>query len=473
MWNIDKAYIDGAFVPVQGSEVVEVVNPATEQVIGTATLGNRDDARRAIAAANRAQQALRRTGKAERIEMLEQLSQAVLARTGDIRDATIEEYGGPRSRAQWVSQYASQCFAGAAKTLQAYALERRIGEATVVMEPVGVAGLIAPWNSTAGTVCSKLASALAAGCASVVKPSELSPVQSQVVAEALHGAGLPAGIFNILLGRGNDVGDEMSTSPGIASLSFTGSTVTGKAIARAAIGTLKRVSLALTGKSASVVLDDADLAVVLPMAVNAAFMNNGQACVAGTRLLVPRSRMKEVAERLGVIVAGLRVGDPRDEATAIGPLASRAQYERIQHFIRLGLAQGATLVAGGEGRPEGLARGWFVRPTVFADVRNDMDIAREEIFGPVLSVIAYEGEDEAIAIANDSAYGLQAYVFSSQPRRARRVASQLQAGTVLVNRIAPELLAPFGGVKQSGVGREFGVFGMEAFMEPKTIVEAH
>jgi aldehyde dehydrogenase (NAD+) len=217
MWNIDKAYIDGAFVPVQGSEVVEVVNPATEQVIGTATLGNRDDARRAIAAANRAQQALRRTGKAERIEMLEQLSQAVLARSDDIRDATIEEYGGPRSRAQWVSQYASQCFAGAAKTLQAYALERRIGEATVVMEPVGVAGLIAPWNSTAGTVCSKLASALAAGCASVVKPSELSPVQSQVVAEALHGAGLPAGIFNILLGRGNDVGDEMSTSPGIAS----------------------------------------------------------------------------------------------------------------------------------------------------------------------------------------------------------------------------------------------------------------
>jgi aldehyde dehydrogenase (NAD+) len=318
-----------------------------------------------------------------------------------------------------------------------------------------------------------LASALAAGCASVVKPSELSPVQSQVVAEALHGAGLPAGVFYILLGRGNDVGDEMSTSPGIARLSFTGSTVTGKAIARAAIGTLKRVSLALTGKSASVVLDDADLAVVLPMAVNAAFMNNGQACVAGTRLLVPRSRMKEVAERLGVIVAGLRVGDPRDEATAIGPLASRAQYERIQHFIRLGLAQGATLVAGGEGRPEGLARGWFVRPTVFADVRNDMDIAREEIFGPVLSVIAYEGEEEAIAIANDSAYGLQAYVFSSQPRRARRVASQLQAGTVLVNRIAPELLAPFGGVKQSGVGREFGVFGMEAFMEPKTIVEAH
>jgi aldehyde dehydrogenase (NAD+) len=472
MWNIDKAYIDGAFVPVQGSEVVEALNPATQQVIGTATLANRDDAKRAIAAAKRAQQALRRTGKAERIEMLEQLSAAVLARTDEIRDVTIEEYGGPLARAQWVSQYASQCFAGAAKTLEAYELTRRIGDATVVMEPVGVAGLIAPWNSTAGTVCSKLASAIAAGCATVIKPSELSPIQSQVVAEALHGAGLPAGVFNILLGRGADVGDEISTSPDVAKISFTGSTATGKFIARAGIDTMKRVSLALTGKSASVVLDDADLATVLPLAVNAAFMNNGQACVAGTRLLVPRSRMKEALERVAAIVAGMRVGDPRDAATAIGPLATQAQYERIQRFIRRGLEQGATLVAGGEGRPEGLRRGWFVKPTVFGGVRNDMDIAREEIFGPVLSVIGYDDEDEAVRIANDSAYGLQAYVFSSQPERARRVASRLQAGSVLVNRIAPELLAPFGGVKQSGVGREFGVFGMEAFMEPKTIVEA-
>ncbi|SFQ21692.1 aldehyde dehydrogenase (NAD+) [Variovorax sp. OK605] len=472
MWNIDKAYIGGAFVPVQGSEVVEALNPATQQVIGTATLANRDDAKRAIAAAKRAQQALRRTGKAERIEMLEQLSAAVLARTDEIRDVTIEEYGGPLARAQWVSQYASQCFAGAAKTLEAYELTRRIGDATVVMEPVGVAGLIAPWNSTAGTVCSKLASAIAAGCATVIKPSELSPIQSQVVAEALHGAGLPAGVFNILLGRGADVGDEISTSPDVAKISFTGSTATGKFIARAGIDTMKRVSLALTGKSASVVLDDADLATVLPLAVNVAFMNNGQACVAGTRLLVPRSRMKEALERVAAIVASMRVGDPRDAATAIGPLATQAQYERIQRFIRRGLEQGATLVAGGEGRPEGLRRGWFVKPTVFGDVRNDMDIAREEIFGPVLSVIGYDDEDEAVRIANDSAYGLQAYVFSSQPERARRVASRLQAGSVLVNRIAPELLAPFGGVKQSGVGREFGVFGMEAFMEPKTIVEA-
>jgi aldehyde dehydrogenase (NAD+) len=342
----------------------------------------------------------------------------------------------------------------------------------VTLAPVGVAGLIAPWNSVAGSVCSKLASAIAAGCASVIKPSELGPIQAWVVTEALHDAGLPAGAFNVLLGRGADVGDEIATHPGIAKLSFTGSTPTGKLIARAALDTMKRVSLALTGKSASIVLDDADFASALPLALNAAFMNNGQACVAGTRLLIPRARMPEAIERIAAIATALRVGDPRDPATAIGPLLNAAQFERIQRFIRRGKEQGATLVAGGEGRPEGLSRGWYVRPTVFADVRNDMDIAREEIFGPVLSVLGYEGEDEAVAIANDSPYGLQAYVFSSDAQRAGRVAARLEAGTVLVNRIAPDLLAPFGGVKQSGLGREFGVFGLEAFLEPKTITTA-
>jgi len=472
MWNIHHAYIDGAFVPVRGSERLEIGNPATEQVIGTVTLANRDDAKRAIGAANRAQPGLASSTKAQRIEMLRQLEAAVLARTDQICEATIEEYGGPLARSQWVSNYASQCFATTAQMLQDYAFERRLGDATVVMEPVGVAGLISPWNSTAGSICSKLASAVATGCASVVKPSELGPLQAQVVTEALHDAGLPAGVVNVLLGRGGDVGDEIATNPGIAKISFTGSTQTGKLIARAGLDTMKRVSLALSGKSATVILDDADLATVLPMALNAAFMNNGQACVAGTRLLIPNVRMTEAIERVRAAVAAMRVGDPRDAATAVGPLASKAQFERVQHFIRRGLAQGAVLVAGGEGRPDGLGKGWFVRPTVFAGVRNDMDIAREEIFGPVLSVIGYDDEEEAVAIANDSPYGLQAYVFSSQPQRALRVASRLRAGTVLVNRIAPELIAPFGGVKQSGVGREFGVFGMEAFLEPKTIALA-
>jgi aldehyde dehydrogenase (NAD+) len=340
------------------------------------------------------------------------------------------------------------------------------------MAPVGVAGLIAPWNSTAGTICSKLASAIAAGCASVIKPSELSPIQTMVVAEALHDAGLPPGVFNILLGRGADVGDEICTNPGVAKISFTGSTPTGKLIARAGLETMKRVSLSLTGKSASVLLDDADLNSAIPLALNAAFMNNGQACVAGTRLLVPRSRLDEAIEKVKAAVATMRVGDPRDPSTAVGPLVNRAQYDRVQHFIRRGIEQGALLVTGGEGRPAGLDKGYFVNPTVFAGVRNDMDIAREEIFGPVLSILEYENEDDAIRIANDSVYGLQAYVFSSQTGRAERVASQLEAGTVLINRIKPELLAPFGGLKQSGVGREFGVFGLEAFLEPKSIVSA-
>jgi aldehyde dehydrogenase (NAD+) len=472
MWNIDKAYIDGMFVPVHGGEVIETTNPSTEQVIGTATLANRDDARRAIAAAQRAQQTLARTSKAERIDMLMRLQTAVLASTERIRDATIDEYGGPVARAQWVSEYASQCFANTAKALDDYPLTRRVGDATVFMAPVGVAGLIAPWNSTAGTICSKLASAIAAGCASVIKPSELSPIQTMVVAEALHDSGLPPGVFNILLGRGADVGDEICTNPGVAKISFTGSTPTGKLIARAGLETMKRVSLSLTGKSASVLLDDADLNSAIPLALNAAFMNNGQACVAGTRLLVPRSRLDEAIEKVKAAVATMRVGDPRDPSTAVGPLVNRAQYDRVQHFIRRGIEQGALLVTGGEGRPAGLDKGYFVNPTVFAGVRNDMDIAREEIFGPVLSILEYENEDDAIRIANDSVYGLQAYVFSSQTGRAERVASQLEAGTVLINRIKPELLAPFGGLKQSGVGREFGVFGLEAFLEPKSIVSA-
>jgi aldehyde dehydrogenase (NAD+) len=469
MWNLHHAYIDGAFVPVQGQETLAIIDPSTEQPLGTVTLGNRDDARRAIAAAERAQRWMSRTSKAGRIDMLRRLQAAMGAHAERLRDSAIEEYGAPVSRAQWAAHYASQCFATTAEVLEAYPLTRRIGTATVHMAPVGVAALIAPWNSTAGTVCSKLASAIAAGCATVVKPSELSAIQAQAVAEAVHAAGLPAGVFNMVLGRGGDVGDELATHPAIAKISFTGSTATGKLIARAGVDTMKRVSLALTGKSASVVLDDADLDTALPLALNAAFMNNGQACVAGTRLLVPRARQGEVVQRVQKLVAGLRVGDPRDPATVLGPLAHRAQHERIQHYIRRGLAQGATRVAGGEGRPEGLDRGWYVRPTVFADVRGDMDIARDEIFGPVLSILAHDGDDDAVALANDSAYGLQAYVFSPDRARALQVAERLEAGTVLVNRIAPELAAPFGGVKQSGVGREFGVFGLESFLEAKAV----
>jgi len=469
MRSIETAYIGGAFVPVTGDEVVDIIDPASERPIGTLRLASRDDARRAIAAAGRAQEALGVSRKTERLEMLKSLQAAILGRSDDIRDATVEEYGAPLARARWISRYASDCFGYSADALADYDFQRRIGTAMVHMQPVGVSALIAPWNAAAGTICSKLASALAAGCASVIKPSELSGLQTQVVAEALHAAGLPAGVFNFVCGRGSDVGDELCTSPRVARVSFTGSTATGKVIARAAVETMKRVSLSLSGKSATILLDDADLATAVPMAVDGAFQNNGQACIAGTRLLVPAARISEVEAIAASAVAALTVGHPSDPETTIGPLASAAQFERVQGFILGGLAQGARLVAGGPGKPDGRATGFFVRPTVFSDVDNDMDIARQEIFGPVLSIIPYQDEADAIRIANDSIYGLEAYVFSTDVERARRVAERLAAGSVLINRIAPELRAPFGGVKQSGVGREFGVFGLESFLEAKSI----
>jgi len=467
---IETAYIAGGFVPVQGREWLEVVDPASETVIGKVRLANRDDARGAIEAAGRAQPEIGRSSKQDRIEMLRHLEAALAARSADIAEATITEYGAPAARVGFVTQYASQVFGSMARTLEDYSFTRKIGDARVRLEPVGVAALIAPWNSVAGTICSKLASALAAGCASVIKPSEFSPLQTQAVTEALHGACLPAGVVNIVTGRGADVGDELATNPRIARISFTGSTATGKIIAHAAVDSMKRVSLSLSGKSASIILDDADLAAAVPLALNGGFNNNGQACIAGTRILVPRSRLAKVLQLVRSALADVHVGDPRDPSTTIGPVASQAQYDRIQRYIARGLEQGARVVAGGVGRPEGFQKGYFVRATIFADVSNDMDIAREEIFGPVLSILAYDTEEDAVQIANDSAYGLYAYVFSGQRERALRVADRLQAGTVLVNTLRPELIAPFGGVKQSGIGREFGIFGLESFLEPKTEV---
>ena len=472
MHLIDTIYIDGAFVRPHGDEIIDMIDPATEAVIGTVRLADAVDAGLAVAAATRALPAMARTSVAERIAMLGRLHDAVLARNDELHAATITEYGGPSARAAWVAQFAAQTFLDAARALEETPLTRSMGSATVVLEPVGVAALVTPWNSSAGSMCSKLAMALAAGCSVVIKPSEASPLQTRIVSEAFHAAALPPGVVNIVTGRGQVVVTALTAHPDVAAISFTGSTAVGKLVMQQGAASMKRLGLALSGKSATVLLDDADLGQAIPLAVNAAFQNNGQACVAGTRLLVPRHLLDEVTAGVRAVVAAMKVGDPRDPATHIGPLASAAKFERIQKYIALGLAEGAQLVAGGPGRPEGRQQGWFVRPTVFAGVDNSMVIAREEIFGPVLCIIAYDDEAQAIAIANDSDYGLQAYVLSSDLARARRVADALKAGRVLINTLQHEPLAPFGGYKQSGLGREFGVFGLEAFLEVKSVIAA-
>jgi aldehyde dehydrogenase (NAD+) len=473
MHIIDTIYIDGAFVTPHGTEQFDLFNPATAKVIGQVRLADEEDARTAIAAAKRAFRAFSRTSKTERIAMLHRLHAAVVTRRDDLFEAIVEEYGAPVSRAGWMADHASAVLLEAASVLESYEFTRRAGTADVVMEPLGVAGLITPWNSNAGFICGKLAAAIAAGCTAVIKPSEMSAIQTRIVTEALHAAGLPAGVFNIVTGRGETVGAEISRHPDIAKISFTGSTAVGKAILRAGAETMKRITLELGGKSPTVILDDTDLATAIPMAVAAGFMNSGQACIAGTRILVPASRLAEVELLAKSTIEQIQAGDPRDPRTEIGPMVSHRQWERVQRYIHLGIEGGATLLVGGAGRPENTGDGWFVRPTIFTDVTNDMTIAREEIFGPVLSILTYQDEEEAIAIANDTNYGLQAYVFSADADSARRVADRLVAGRVMVNTLAHEPSAPFGGFKQSGIGRELGAFGLEAFLEPKSVIGVH
>ena len=466
---IDTIYIDGQFVTPHGTELFDLHNPATEAVIGRVRLADEQDAFAAIAAAKAAFPTFSRTSAAERAALLRRMADAVAAKRDALLAAIVEEYGAPSSRAIFMADHPANALREAADLLGEYAFQRRMGTAEVVMEPLGVAGLITPWNSNAGFICGKLAMAIAAGCTAVIKPSEMSALQTQVVAEALHEAGVPAGVFNIVTGRGEVVGNAISHHTDIAKISFTGSTTVGKTILEVGARTLKRITLELGGKSPTVLLDDAPFATSIPLAIGAAFMNSGQACVAGTRLLAPRHRLAEVEALAVAAVEQERAGDPNDPTSTIGPMVNQKQWDRVQRYIRIGIEEGARLLAGGEGRPDGTT-GWFVKPTLFSDVRNDMTIAREEIFGPVLSIIPYEDEEEAIRIANDTIYGLQAYVLSGDEARARRIAGRIDAGRVLVNTLAHEPKAPFGGFKQSGIGREYGVFGLEAFLEPKSIL---
>ncbi|WP_113407454.1 aldehyde dehydrogenase family protein [Rhizobiales bacterium] len=470
MRTIDTIYINGSFVRPHGKEEAPLFNPATEEQIGTVCLGDEQDVDNAVSAAKSAFAIQSQSSKAERVAMLHSLHDTVAARASDLTDAMREEYGAPASFIGFSVPHAATAFLNMAKTLETYEFRRRIGHAEIEMRPAGVAAAITPWNSNYGFICNKLATAIAAGATMVIKPSEMSAIQTQLLTECLHAAGLPNGIFNIVNGYGHVVGAALSSHHDIAKISFTGSTMTGRAILQAASATFKRVTLELGGKNPNIILDDADLDLVIPQVLAAGFANSGQACIAGTRILAPEGRLAEIHDRLAQAVATLKVGDASDATVRIGPMVSRKQWDRVQSYIRLGQEEGAWLLAGGEGRPEGVDRGWFVRPTIFSGVNNDMRIAREEIFGPVLCVIPYRDETHALEIANDTVYGLQAYIFSADVDRAKRMADRIEAGRVVINGAPHEPAAPFGGFKQSGIGREFGAFGLESFLEPRAVL---
>jgi len=468
---ITKHYIDGAFVESHGREVMDIIRPTDGQVIGRLTLGDEEDTRRAITAARRAFATYGQSTKEERAEILRRLHKAALARADDLTAAMVEEYGGVVQFSRLIVESGIGAFAAAEKALQEMEWTRSWDKTTVTLEPVGVVGLITAWNANTLFICLKLASAVAAGCTVVVKPSELSAIQTQVLIEALHEAKLPKGLFNAVMGLGNTVGAELVRNPDVNKISFTGSVGIGESIMRDGAATMKRVTLELGGKSPTILLDDADLAQAIPSALIMAFLNSGQACAAGTRLLVPRKRLAHVKRAIADAMHAFTVGNPADPKIAVGPMVSQKQYERVQSYIRKGIEEGAEVLVGGEGRPEGLKAGYFVKPTVFVNVTNDMTIAREEIFGPVLSVIAYDSEDEAISIANDSKYGLHAAVLGTDIQCARRVASQLRAGRVVINGMTDDPQAPWGGFKYSGVGREYGRYGIEAFVETRAVLE--
>ena len=468
---ITTHYIDGAFVESHGREVMDIINPTNGQVIAQVTLADEEDTRRAIAAAKRAFASFGSTTKEERAKVLRRLHEAVFARIDDLTAAMVEEYGGTAVFSRIIIEAAANVFLSAEKALQELPLTRSWGKTTVTLEPVGIAGLITPWNANSFFLSAKLASAVAAGCTAVVKPSELSSLQTQVWLECLYDAKLPKGLCNVVVGRGDVVGAELVRNPDVAKISFTGSVAVGQTVMREGAATMKRITLELGGKSPNILLDDADLDKAIPTALAIAFMNSGQACVAGTRLLVPRTRLDEVKRAIMGAIGAFPAGDPADPKTAVGPMVTQKQYERVQSYIRKGIEEGAEVLAGGEGHPKGLEAGYFVKPTVFVKVTNDMAIAREEIFGPVLCVITYETDDDAIEIANDTSYGLHAYVSGTDVQRARRVASHLLAGRVAINGMLDDQQAPFGGFRNSGVGREFGTFGIEAFLEPRAILE--
>jgi len=463
-------YIDGEWVDPVTPNPFPVINPATEEVCGRISLGSAEDVDKAVAAAKRAFPGFAATSREQRIELLECILEEFSRRHDEVATAIMEEMGAPWKLAKH-AQAASgpQHIQAAIDALKSMAFEEIHGTTLIVKEPIGVCGLITPWNWPMNQVAVKVAPALAAGCTMVLKPSEIAPFDAMIFAEILDSAGVPAGVFNLVNGDGPNVGAAISGHPDVSMVSFTGSTRAGVAVAQNAAPTVKRVAQELGGKSANIILDDSDFAKAVARGASACFDNSGQSCNAPTRMLVPAERIAEAAEIAAERAASTTPGDPQGENTRMGPVVSEAQWAKIQDLIQKGIDEGATLAAGGTGRPEGLDKGFYVRPTVFSNVNNDMTIAREEIFGPVLSIIPYENEDDAVRIANDTPYGLSGYVSSGDLDRARRVASRLETGMVHINNASLDAQAPFGGYKQSGNGREWGPHGIDEFLEVKSV----
>jgi aldehyde dehydrogenase (NAD+) len=469
MQTINKHFINGEFANSHGTDVVEVRNPKNNELIGRVTLGDSVDAERAIAAAKAAFPAWSQTTLDERKAWLQKIADAVTERLDELTALCVTEFGGLAAFSAYAMSQARDFFVLAQETLKPENFEQTVNQARVSRAPLGVSGLLTPWNGNPWFVCGKTASALAAGCTVVIKPSELSALEAQVLMEAFHKAGLPAGVINLVNGLGDPVGNTITRSPDVQKISFTGSTRVGKLINRDATETMKRVTLELGGKSPTVILPDADVDGAVGFALMVGLMNSGSACIAGTRILVPAYRAEEFKAALKAGIETLRPGDPADPATTIQPMITASHWERVQGYIQKGLEEGAELVTGGLGKPAGLEAGNFVKPTLFAKVRNDMTIAQEEIFGPVLAMITYRDEAEAVAIANDIEYGLHAYVYGADRAGARVIANRLQAGRVMINELVDDPKAPFGGFKLSGLGREFGVAGMQAFTEPRAV----
>jgi len=471
MENQLKFYINGEWVDPSTSDTLEVINPSTEQPITSIAMGGPADVDKAVAAAKAAFETYSQTTREERVALLEKIIAAYSERLGEVAETISAEMGAPLPLAN-AAQAPSGLghFMTTLEILKNYEFEEDIGGSHIVREPAGVCGFITPWNWPINQIACKVAPALAAGCTMVLKPSEVAPLNALLFAEVMDAAGVPPGVFNLVNGDGPTVGAALSSHPDVDMMSFTGSTRAGIEVARNAAPTVKRVAQELGGKSANIILDDADFNAAISRDVFGLCMNSGQSCNAPTRMLVPNARMDEAAGIAKAAAENVKVGDPSAEGTTIGPVVSAVQFEKIQNLIEKGIEEGAKLATGGLGRPDGLNAGYFVKPTVFSHVTNEMTIAREEIFGPVLSLIGYEDDADAVRIANDTLYGLSGYVSSGDPERAKAIARQLRTGNVHLNGAPVDNNSPFGGYKQSGNGREWGKYGLEEFLEIKAIM---